>query len=406
MSAKGRTKGTGSLRERSPKVWELKVFRGSDVNGKKHYSYQTFHGSKQQAEIALCRFVVEVEDTVAKYGVSAAHQKFKIKPKEVLTVAALIDEYILRTKVKASTKERYIQYARNIDGELGNMPVNAVDVEFLEDYYVRLSKNGGVWQKGLSDSTLHNINCLVGAAFRWGIGRKKVSHDPTRGLSMPSTDDDEVEKMKVLSLNDTNRLVHYCLNSSSPWAIPTLISAMTGMRRGEVCALKWAGLDFNTRTITIGHSLNSRSKLTSPKTKTSRRRIVVSSTLMDALRKHRDMQQLDQIRMGRDYVYQDYICARDNGCPLLPDNLTRGFKGLLKEIGLPQIRFHDLRHTFASIILKTKPVHVVSAYLGHANPRITLEVYAHLLPGMGEEVPIALDEELGAPNPEALQDVA
>lgn|GEM_PF-3498263 len=148
------------------------MFRGSDVSGKKHYSYQTFHGSEQQAEIALCRFAVEVEDAVAKYGVSAAHQKSQTKPKEVLTVAALIDEYILRTKVKASTKERYIQYVKNIDGELGNIPVNAVDVEFLEDYYVQLSKNGCVRQKGLSDSTLHNINCLVGVAFRWGIERK------------------------------------------------------------------------------------------------------------------------------------------------------------------------------------------------------------------------------------------
>lgn len=406
-----RAKGTGNLRERTPGVWQFKAYRGTDRSGRPCYSYRTFKGSKKQAELELLKFVIAVGEEVKAVGADPSHRKDlqQSSPRvtEIRNVDELLDAYISQKKrCRDTTKARYRQYARNVSRELGNYQIDALSAETLERVYARLLKSGGDDGKGLSGSTLHNINSLIGAAYRWGIGRGKTHHDPTVGLDLSADDEDFSPTMQVLSVEQTNQLIRQCLESDSQWAIPTLISIMTGLRRGECCALKWKNIDFARKTITVEHSLNSRSQLTAPKTKTSRRTIVVGDSLMDALKKHSDDQYLEQLQAGHSYFHEGFVATRGHGRPLLPDNLSRGFKTLLSKCGLPDIRFHDLRHTFASIVLRRKPAHVVSAYLGHANPRVTLEIYAHVLPGMGTEVAIALNEELGSDVASVLEDAA
>ena len=181
-----------------------------------------------------------------------------------------------------------------------------------------------------------------------------------------------------------------------------MLAVHTGLRQGELLGLRWEDVDVEAGTLQVRRTLtgvaNGRPVFTAPKTAKSRRRVKLTAAAVDALKRHRK-RQLEQ-RMARAGLWRDLglVFTTEVGTPLNRHNLSqRSFKPLLRRAELPEIRFHDLRHTCATLLL-SKGVHpkFVQELLGHATIAITLDTYSHVLPGMGNQTAYAMEAALGS----------
>jgi integrase len=168
------------------------------------------------------------------------------------------------------------------------------------------------------------------------------------------------------------------------------------MRLGELLGLRWRDVDLGLASLSVVQALykrNSVCEIIKPKSSAGQRRIALSPTLVLLLRQHRATQDAQRILLGNHLNDDDLVFAHPDGSPLDPGTVTHTFTRVLKNAGLPHIRFHDLRHTHATLMLKAG-VHpkIVSERLGHANIGITLDTYSHVVPGLQEVAAQRFDE--------------
>lgn len=165
---------------------------------------------------------------------------------------------------------------------------------------------------------------------------------------------------------------------------------VTGMRRGELLSLRWSDVDFERRRLLVMHSVDFIAHYgyieDKPKTTAGKRLISLPSFLLDMLEKHR-VQQLAAREVAKKWVDNDLVFPNLSGEYMHPNHMGEKFRKLLKEVGLSHIRFHDLRHSAASILLCMEVnIKVIQELLGHSDISITLRTYSHLLPSMQKEV--------------------
>ncbi len=175
-----------------------------------------------------------------------------------------------------------------------------------------------------------------------------------------------------------------------------VLALTTGLRRGELLGLRWADVDFEAGRLSVRRIVvhtQGALELGEPKTATSRRTIPVAPGVIAALREHRERQALERTVVGAAYQDQGVVFASEVGTLTHPRNIERVYYNHLKRSGARRIRFHDLRHTAASLmILKGVPPKVVSRMLGHASVAFTLQVYVHVFEEQEEEATLDLDD--------------
>jgi integrase len=181
------------------------------------------------------------------------------------------------------------------------------------------------------------------------------------------------------------------------WEALFQLAVVTGMRQMELLGLRWADLDWIRQTIKVERQLDRSHgngiQFSAPKTRYGKRTIALGVRTVAILRAHAERQQVERINAAEKWQEHDLIFTTSLGGPINPSNLLKEFKKLLQEAGLPSIRFHDLRHTAASLMLNHNiPPIVVSRQLGHARASITLDIYGHRVPGMAAEVAEIVDE--------------
>jgi integrase len=203
------------------------------------------------------------------------------------------------------------------------------------------------------------------------------------------------EEMHPLSPDEARRLIEAV--SGDALEALYVLGVQTGMRQGELLALKWEDVDLNEGVIHIRHTLaRSRGRITlgEPKTKGSRRPVHLTDMAVAALKTHLE-RQLDEIeRLGDLYRDNGLVFTSGVGTLINPTNLRRrSFAPLLQRAGLPRVRFHDLRHTCATLLFSkgAHPKHV-QELLGHATVAITLDTYSHVIPGMGNYTARAMED--------------
>ena len=184
--------------------------------------------------------------------------------------------------------------------------------------------------------------------------------------------------------------------------VPVFVAVTTGLRRGELLALRWADVDLESGSMTVHQSLEQTSdglRFKSPKTERGRRQGALPSFTMDVLRAHKVDQAKVRLKLGPIYQDNDLVFPRDDGAPLAPDNFSSVFAAFVRRSGLPHVRLHDLRHSHATQLLK-QGIHpkVVSERLGHSKISITLDTYSHVLPGMQEDAAQKIDAALRIAN--------
>lgn len=230
----------------------------------------------------------------------------------------------------------------------------------------------------VSKSTVTRVHATIRSALSYAVEMEMIARNVAKLVSAPGDNDD----FEINTLSESEFLEFMHSLEKEDIFTHFFISVATGLRLGEVCALRWQDIDFNAKTIFIKHTIgrvkNEGLKLTTTKTKKSKDIIPMPDILAKYLKKHKANQaQLKLLYMGQDYKDQDFVCAWEDGRPFDPSNAKKIFDRALKKYKLRKIRFHDLRHTFGTILVdKNIPLPVIQSMLRHADRRTT-ERYTH-----------------------------
>ncbi len=221
---------------------------------------------------------------------------------------------------------------------------------------------------------------MLNQAFNQAVKWKRIKYNPVNDADPPAV---RKEEMKIWSYDAIKTFLEHCRGERH--YLTFFLAIYTGMRRGEILGLKWSDIDFVNKTIHVERSLAYIPKkgyiLTSTKTRKSKRIIPISDMVVKALVNYRKQQEIWKEQLGEQYQEEDLVICTETGSKQDPRNVLRALKRLITTSNVTQIRFHDFRHTHASILIsKGVDVVKVSKRLGHANAKITLETYAHLIP--------------------------
>jgi integrase len=295
-----------------------------------------------------------------------------------------------RGRVRAVTYEGYeVLLRRHVLPRLGQLQLQELDPLQVQGLYSELLA-GDAENGGLSAGTVLNLHLVLNQAFAQAVRWQLLAANPVAGAQPPRP------RRPPRLLVDPALLARLLASVAGSWLeVPAAIAAATGMRRGEILALRRADLTSDLTALRVQRTLQpTRQGLVfeQPKTARSRRTVLLPAFL----RPYLERQLADQAtrRAGAAaWQEQGLLIDRGDGRPLNPDTLSAGWARHLRRQQLPPIRFHDLRHAHATLML-AQGVHpkVVSERLGHASVGITLDTYSHVLPTLQQEAAAAFDE--------------
>jgi len=291
--------------------------------------------------------------------------------------------------VRPTTFERYEQIVRvHIRPALGNLKLKSVTPAHVRGLY------RDKLEVGLSPRTVQYIHVTLHKALKQALADGLIPRNATEAVRPPQIRKEEIrpltaEQVKMLfkAVRDDRLESLY------------ILAVHTGLRQGELLGLKWGDVDLEAGTLQVRRTLTTAKGgpvLSAPKTKGSRRTVKLSQTALEILKSHLERQLMEIDQAGDLWHEKGLIFATESGEFLNRHYITtHRFKPLLKRAGLPQIRFHDLRHTCATLLLlKNVNPKIVSEMLGHSSIAITLDTYSHVLPNMQNEAATAMEDAL------------
>ncbi len=271
-------------------------------------------------------------------------------------------------------------YRRHLDNHilpgLGHYQLQSLTADQVQAFYAKKQK------EGLSASTLRLLHAILYTAFKDAVQWKRLSHNVCDAVKLPRLNQHEV---RPLDQEQARRLL--AVAKGTPLECLLTLALVTGMRLGEILALRWIDISFEEKTLQVRHTVDfiqGRGYVeTEPKTARSRRTLALPQIAMDALKQHRTAQLETRLQVGARWKEQGLVFPNGCGWYLGRTRIHQIFKKLLLEAGLPPMRFHDLRHSAATILLSMGVnAKVVQEILGHSNISMTLGVYGHVLPSM------------------------
>jgi integrase len=297
---------------------------------------------------------------------------------------------VCKHTIKPRTWRRYGELVRlHIVPVLGKIPLTKLTAPQVQALYA--CKH----EEGLASSTVRQIHAVIHRALKNAVRLGLVARNVAEMVEAPRL---LPQEMAVL----TQEEVRILLSAASGDRLEALyvLALATGMRLGELLALKWSDVNLETQTLQVRSTLQRTRQgyvIAQPKTKSSRRRIALPATAVAALRKHRVRHLEEQVQFGGAWSGHDLVFCDPIGQPLNGINVLRTqFHGLLRRAGLPRVRFHDLRHTAATLLLERGVnVKMVSEMLGHSSIAITLSLYGHVTPHMQQQAADTMDQLLG-----------
>lgn len=290
-----------------------------------------------------------------------------------------------KLKVKPKTLFDYSRYCqRFIVPVLGEQKMREIKLPTVNAFYALLVKNG------CTVEVVRHTHRVLYAIFADAVRQGHLPTNPVQYADVPAKEQNP-EKIKIFSAAEYETFIQASYSSS--FGVLYRLAIITGMRQGELLGLTWRNMELERGEIRVIQQLSrygqngSRFEFAPLKTAYSKRTLKIGSQLIDMLKQHSTEQQEYKQLMGSKWKENDLLFTSQSGTPLDQRNMQRDFDKMLKNAGLPKIRFHDLRHNAASnMIAKGLSIVQISRYLGHSSPRITLEIYAHLIPGDFEEI--------------------
>jgi integrase len=376
--------GQGHIRRRGEGSWEIKFDLGRNpVTGKRETRYHSFKGTRRQAQAELVRLSAEA---IKGVYVDASGE----------TISQFLDRWDrdwASHHVSLKTVERYRQLIANqIKPHLGAMLVQKVKPVHLNALYSKLKESGGIEGAPLAALTVGHAHRLLrrvfGHAVQWGV----IIQNPAAVVHPPRVQQGEIEIIR----EDEIRLVLNALRDRNlPLYTIATVALATGARRGELLALRWKDVDLDAGKLRVEQSLEQTKaglRFKPPKSKHGRRTITIPPAVVADLRAHWKATQEQRLTFGIGRsTSTDLVFTMWDGSPRKPNALTNDWLRASMVTGR-RINLHALRHTHASsLIAAGVDILTISRRLGHANPKITLDVYGHLYGNTDDKAAAAVE---------------
>ena len=361
---KRRANGEGNIRKRKDGRWEGRYTVGRDPETGKSIIKNVL--GKTQTEVKE-KLKKAIEENVGiDYGRANTY-----------TVGTWLEvwmENYARVKLRPSTFKTSQGFLKNhIKPQIGSIPLADLTSLDLQRFYKHRLDGGRVDRveakkkpKGLAPKTVRNIHQMIGSAYNLAIEQKLVTRNPTQGCALPKV---EHKEMKTLTADQLSAFFQEA-RDSGVFAL-YYIDLTTGLRRGELLGLKWSDIDLEKGDLRVQRQIGriDGKIIEMPlKTKNAYRTLPLSADAIDVLMQQR-----------RKTGNSEWVFPSPTGGPISPDSVLHMLHRVLKRAGLPKVRFHDLRHTFATLALQNGvDIKTVSGMLGHFSAGFTLDTYAHV----------------------------
>jgi integrase len=313
----------------------------------------------------------KIEDQVSK--------RCYLPVREVPTFSKVAENWLQqkRQNVRSSTLKMYRGHVNHHFEDIKFLKIDRISIATAERFITERQN------KGMNLTTLRKIIVTFNQIMNYAVRHRYIDHNPVREAERPRNKGEfEKPTIKVLSPSDINTLLESV--SSPKFRMLFMLAIMSGARQGELFGLKWTDVDWFNKQIRIQRTYNFDTWY-KPKSKTSNRKIDIGPSVM---------RELKAWKLACPPNALDLIFPNEVGKPLDHGNvLQRHFYPALKTANLPTIRFHDLRHTYASLLIEQgENIKYIQSQLGHANPTVTLNVYAHLMKPVNQEAAVRLDK--------------
>ncbi|MDO5110856.1 MAG: site-specific integrase [Clostridia bacterium] len=361
--------------------WYIVYYIGKDANGKWKQKWEGGFDTKKEAEKALRARLDELENQF-------------VRNVDTSTVTAYLLHWLDAYCVPRLATNTVIGYRVNIEkhiipriGKIKLSDLQPKDVQYLYD---------DLAQSGLSGTSVRYVHNTLHRALVSAVKSQIIPRNAADFVEPPVKSKFEVEPLMP---EEARRLISAC--EETEIYMPVLLALVLGLRRGEVLALQWDDVDFDNRTVSIRRSANlikGQFVISDTKTKNSRRTLRISDTMWNCLNEHKMKQRQFSEAFGEGFNPYNLVNCREDGTPFTPYAIQYRFKEILSKYNLPDIRFHDLRHTNATLLLRAEqPAKIVSAMLGHSCIGITLDIYSHVMTDMQSGAVKALESILNNP---------
>ena len=401
MSSDGarRRHGEGSIRQRPDGRWEARKTLETDQERRRVSAY----GDTPRE--AMRKLKAKLDD--AERGFMPAPEK------------ATVGQYLARwldDSVAPSVRPRTLQSYREIVAlyvapEIGAVRLRQLQPAHLQRLYNQLLERGRLDDgkrtgRPLSPKTVRLVHGVMSKALNQAVAWHLAPRNVASAVSAP-----RVRREEVTALDIDQVAALQAAARGTRWEALIKLALATGMRQGELLGLRWADVDFASGTLSVRRQLVRGGGYSEPKTSKGRRRIDLPAGTVATLREHKKAQNEARLLLGSEWEHTDAVfCTLSGyrgkkaepgsatlpGRPLQARNVSRGFKQLLQAAGLPDVPFHALRHTAATLLLlQGEHPKVVQERLGHSNISMTLDTYSHLMPSMGRDAADRLDSLLG-----------
>jgi integrase len=366
-------------------LWEFTVDLGADAVGKRRQLTKGGFATRGAAQEALQRTLddmrggVEVETrlTVAEYLAEWLPTKRSLRPSTVKSYREHIDMHIVPL----------------IGGvKLRELRPRQVDVMLTALTRVR----GG---RALTPTTIRHIHSTLRVALNDAVRRRLIAFNPAAQVELPT------ERRHRTTVWVADQVARFLSSSADdPLYAAYHLAVMTGMRRGELCGLRWSDVNLDSGYLYVHQAvteLAGKVHLGPPKTKSGTRMVPLDNLTCDVLRQHKDRQASTWWMTGSAHK-PEHVFTDDDGELFRPEKLSRRFRSASRRAGLPPIRFHDLRHTSASLALAAGvAMKVVSERLGHSTTAITADLYTHVAPAVARDAAEAIANSVAVQMPAA-----
>lgn len=307
-----------------------------------------------------------------------------------MTLKIYLEQWLgsIRASVRPNTLKQYTQVAhQHIFPWLGEIKLKDLRPDQIQTLYNE--KQDG----GMSPRMVLMIHAVLHRSLGQALKQGVILRNPAQAVNRP-----KFRRKEMRTLSDIQARSFLSYADGDRFKYLYWLAIATGLRQGELLGLKWSDLDWNNRMLRVQRQVQRQPgglKFTEPKSAAGRRVIVLGVATLEIMRKQQELQDLERKVAGDAWKENDLIFPSPIGTPMDGSNLYHRFKELLKVAGLPDIRFHDLRHTAATLMLQqgVNPK-IVQERLGHSDISLTLNTYSHVLPAMQEEAAEKLDNLL------------
>ena len=368
MSNKRRPQGDGTIRKRSDGRWEGRIVVGHKKDGSP--MYKSVFGKTQKATLK------ELHKLIDLYRDVDLTEECRMTLGEWMD--KWLDEYMIFA-IRESTLDSYRNITKNqVKKHIGHKPLSSLTTADIQRFYNKIKKEGRMKPKRdgsyeLADSMVRKIHMMLHEALDTAVRERLIAKNPTNGTTIPKTNYPEKQ---ILGDEQLETFLEE-IKKEEYWCDFFYVEIMVGLRRGEICGLKWSDIDFSANKLRVERSVGIKKgggiSIGETKTNTGIRTIIMPPSVSEVLQRRK------QTAISV-WVFPSFLNPEQ---PIHPEAAYRKLKVILKHAELPMIRFHDLRHTFATHAMKGGvDAKTLSGILGHTNASFTLDTYTHVTSDM------------------------